>query len=78
MRTLPFFLGTTTVPAHHWIGLSTFEITPKDSIRWSSSSTCGRRGSGTWPGVKSARGVASGLSLKINSSPRFPKAFEHH
>ena len=58
MWTLQFFLGTTTIPAHRWVGLSTFEIIPKDSIRWSSSSTCGRRGSGTWRGVKSAWGLA--------------------
>ena len=52
MRTAPFFLGTTTITAHHSVGSSTFEITPISSIRLSSSMTFALRGMGTCRGVQ--------------------------
>ena len=39
--------GTTTMPAHHGVGVSTFEITPSDSMWDNSSLTFWRRGMGT-------------------------------
>ena len=51
----PSFFGT---PEHHGVGSSTLEITPIDSIRWSSSRTFRRSGSGTCRGVKSEYGLA--------------------
>ena len=63
MRIAPDFLGTTTIPAHHGVGSSTLEMMPMDSILFSSSMTFGQSGSGTWRGVNSAYGFASGLSL---------------
>ena len=73
IQTLPFFFSTTTIPVHHRVGWSTLETTPKDSIRLSSSSTWGRSGNGTCRSVKIACGIALGLSLIVNSSPRFPR-----
>ena len=51
MRTEPSFFGSTTMPAHHGVGTSTFEITPIDSIRSSSFFTVWRSGRGTFLGV---------------------------
>ena len=48
MQIAPDFLGTTTIPAHNGVGLSTLEIMPMDSILFSSSMTFGKNGSGTW------------------------------
>ena len=47
IQSAPSFFGTTTMPAHHGVGSSTLEMTPRDSIRSSSSWTLGRLGSGT-------------------------------
>lgn len=46
IRIAPLFLGTTTMPAHHGVGTSTFEMTPMSSMRSSSSVTCALRGMG--------------------------------
>ena len=46
IRSAPSFSGTTTMPAHHGVGSSALEMTPRDSIRSSSSWTLGRRVSG--------------------------------
>ena len=43
----PFFLGTTTIPAHQGVGSSTFEMTPSASMQLSSFCTLGRSGNGT-------------------------------
>ena len=67
--TSPDFLGTTTIPAHQGVGSSTFDITPIATIL---SSSFGRRGKAMFRGVDSANGLASGVSLISNSSPRFP------
>ena len=56
MRTSPDLFGTTTIPAHHGVGVVTLEITPSFSIRSSSFFTRGRRGIGTFLGVNSAYG----------------------
>ena len=70
--TSPDFLGTTTIPAHQGVGSSTFDITPIASILSSSCLTFGRKGKAMFRGVESAIGLASGVSLISNSSPRFP------
>ena len=59
----PDFFGTTTMPAHHGVGSSIREMTPRDSMRMSSSCTFFLRGKGTFRGVKRAQGLALGLSL---------------
>ena len=59
----PDFFGTTTMPAHHGVGSSIREMTPRDSVRVSSSCTFFLRGKGTFLGVKRAQGLALGLSL---------------
>ena len=41
------FLGITTMPVHHGVGVSTFDMTPRDSIWANSSCTFWQRGSGT-------------------------------
>ena len=51
MWTAPNFLGTTTIPAHHGVGLLTLEINPVFSILLSSAATRGQSGSGTCRGV---------------------------
>ena len=70
--TFPFFLGTTTIPAHHSVGSVTLEITPAFSILSSSSATCDRRGRGTCRGVKIACGFASGRSWMLYSPASVP------
>ena len=42
-----FCFGTTTMPAHHGVGVSTFEITLSDSMRDNLSLTFWQRGMGT-------------------------------
>ena len=61
------------MPAHQDVGSSTLLMIPNDSIRASSCSTLGRSGSAIWRSVKSAYGVASGLSFMTYSSPRLPR-----
>ena len=68
MRTLPFFLGTTTIPAHQSVGTSTLEMTSRVSMRLSSSRTFSRRGMGTFLAVKRAWGAALGFR-RISYSP---------
>ena len=72
MRMAPDFLGTSTIPAHHGVGSSTFETTPITSILASSSLTLVRSGSGTCRGVKRVYGLPSGLSLISYGSLRLP------
>ena len=73
IRTVPSFLGTTTIPAHQGVGTSTLEMTPKDSMRDSSSFTFLQSGSGTFLGVCRAKGVASGLRQIWNSPLSVPR-----
>ena len=47
----PLALGAVTIAAHQSVGSVTFQITPSCSIRVSSASTLGRRGSGTFLAV---------------------------
>ena len=47
MQILPSGFGTTTMPAHQLVGMSTFEMMPRLSILCSSSLTFGMRGSAT-------------------------------
>ena len=68
----PSFLGTTTIRAHQGVGLSTFEITPIDSMQSSSSFTLDRSGSGTCRGANRQWGAAPGLIHISYSSPMFP------
>ena len=49
-----FCFGTTTIPAHHSVDWSTFDITPISSIRFNSCCTFLRNGSGTCLGEKIA------------------------
>ena len=72
----PFFLGTMTMPAHHSVGWSTREITPRDSILSNSCWTLARNASGTCCGVNIACGVASGFSWMLYSSPRLPRPWK--
>ena len=76
MRTLPNFLGATTIPAHHRVGSDTLEITPAFSILSSSSATLGLRGKGTCCGVKRACGLASGRSWMWYSPARVPRPWK--
>ena len=62
IRTFPDFLLTTTILAHHEVGLVTFEIMPDFSIVSKSSTAFGRRGRGTCLGVKIECGFSSGQS----------------
>ena len=62
MRILPLGLGTTTIPTHQSVGLSTLVIIPMFSIRVSSCFTLGNNGRATLHGVVSAYGFASCLS----------------
>ena len=67
------FFGTGTIPAHHIVGSSTFDITPIDVMLSSSSFTRSRRGKGIFLAVNRAWGLASALSLIVYASPRFPR-----
>ena len=71
IQTVPSFLGTTTIPAHQGVGTSTLEMTPKDSMRDSSSFTFLQSGSGTFLGR--VKGVASGLRRSWNSPFSVPR-----
>ena len=66
MRILPSGLGTTTMPEHQSLGMSTLEMTPRFSIRSNSAFTLLIRGSSAplRGGVK-AKGVESGCCVSI-------------
>ena len=51
MRIHPYGFGTTTMPAHQSVGMSTFEMTLSFSILCSSSLTFDMKGSATRLGV---------------------------
>ena len=72
VRILLSGLGTTTMPAHQSLGMSTLEMTPKFSMRSNSAFTLLIRGSATLRGVVSAKGVESGLNLILNSPFKSP------
>ena len=74
--TFPDFFGTTTIPAHHWVGSSTLDITPIASILASSCATFGLSGRAMLCGVVNANGCTSGFSFISNSSPRYPRPLE--
>ena len=67
MQILPSDLGTTTMPAHQSVGMSTLEMTPKFSIRSNSAFILLIRGSATLRGVVNGKGVESGFNLILNS-----------
>ena len=52
--TFPEGFGMTTIPAHHGDGLSIWDITPRDSIQFSSFSTAFHIEIGTRLAVRSA------------------------
>lgn len=57
------FFGATTMPAHHGVGV-TFQITPRDSILWSSTWIWGRDtflGVNKWYGLESLWAGSHGL-----------------
>ena len=58
MCTLSLPLGTTTIPAHHYIDMSTFRMTPNCSIWQNFCSTCDFSGSRILWDVKRAFGIA--------------------
>ena len=62
--TSPDFFGTTTIPAHQGVGVSTFAITPMDSIRSRESQRC----RGTFRGVYNEYRTALSLSWILYSS----------
>ena len=66
MRILPSGLGTTTMPEHQSLGMSTLEMTPRFSIHSNSAFTLLIRGSSvTLRGVVKAKGVESGCCVSI-------------
>ena len=67
MRILPLGLGTTTMPAHQSVGMSTLEMTPRFSMHYNSAFTLLVRGSATLRGVVNAKGVESGFNVILNS-----------
>ena len=73
MRTAPLGLGTTTMPAHHGVGSSTLEMTPRFSIRCNSSLTFWRSGMGTLRGVY----IACGWAPSRNFFAKVPQTFKH-
>ena len=72
MRTVPSCFATTTIPAHHGVGVSTLEIIPRDSILFNSSLTYLWRGRGTLQGVCRANGWASGRRWTLKSPSNVP------
>ena len=71
--TVPFFLGTATIPAHQGVGTSTLEMTPKDSMSDCASFTFLQSGSGTFLGMCRVKCVASGLRRIWNSPLSVPR-----
>ena len=72
MFTRPLWLGTTTIPAHHSVGVSTGSITPSHSM-WSNSTLIARiSGTGTLCGVLSANGWAPSHRQIVYSLSSFP------
>ena len=71
--TFPEGFSTTTIPVHHGDGLSIREVTPIDSIWFSSFCTSIRLESGILLAVCSAWGLASGFKGIVYTSPRVPK-----
>ena len=66
MRILPSGLGTTTMPEHQSLGMSTLEMTPRFSIRSNAAFTLLIRGSSaTLRGAVKAKGVESGCCVSI-------------
>ena len=61
--TLPAGFGMATIPAHHFVGLVTLDMTPSLVIRSSSSFTLGRSGMATCLGTDKANGMAPYLSF---------------
>ena len=56
IQTFPLAFGTTTIPDHQDVGCSTFSITPKCCILFSSASTLSRSGMAICRGVVRAYG----------------------
>ena len=67
--TLPDSFGTTTIPAHHSVGLLTFEMTPNCSMRCNSFLVASCSGMGMFLIACSAKGFASGFNLIEYSGP---------
>ena len=62
MHTLSLPLGTTIIPSHHSVGMSTFQMTPNCSVWQSSRSTCDFSGSEILWGVERAYDITSVLT----------------
>ena len=77
MRILLSGFGTTTMPAHQSVGMSTLEMTPRFSIRSNSAFTLLIRGSATLRGVVKAKGVESGFNLTLNSPFNSPSLLDN-
>ena len=60
------------MPAHHGVGLSTFDITPRDSMHSNSFWNLLQYCSGTCLGVNKACDLASAFNLMEYSSPNDP------
>ena len=72
MHEAPDILGTVTNPAHQHVGCLTFEMTPRDSILFSSVWTLLHRSSGIHLGAYTECGFASALSFTSYVSPKLP------
>ena len=72
IRTAPESLGTTTIAAHHGIGTSTGEITPRLCMHCNSQCTFDRNGRGIFRGAFKASGWLFGFSLIVYSHANVP------
>ena len=72
IRTRPSVLGTTTIPTHHSVDVSTGSITPSHCMQSSLSLTAHISGTGTLRGVLSANGCAPSRRRIVYSSSSFP------
>ena len=73
MHTLSLPLGTTTIPAHHSVGVSIFWMTLNCSIQQSSHSTRDFSGSGILWGFERAYGIASCFNTMLYSPSIVPR-----
>ena len=71
--TSPDRFGTTTIPAHHEVGSVILVVTPKASIRSSSSRTFSRRGRATLCGEYREYGMALSFNQMMYSSFMLPR-----
>ena len=72
IRTAPESLGTTIIVAHHGVGSSTGEITPRLCMCCNSHCTFDRNGRGIFCGAFKANGWLFGFSLIVYSHTNVP------